>query len=872
VKLLNHTFSNNDALEQFIEDHRLREFPSVLIQMYLSHIEAKQAYEVRDLLTAILPNAVVMATSTAGIISDVGIRDESLLLSFSIFEESEVKSSCFWDKSPESVVETISQNMITSRTKLLIVFADTFRFDASALMTLLGRRHPDVVIAGGNAGDDFRFEGCELFSESCDRCDVIFACVDSDILEISTHYLLNWQTIGQTMEVTRSNGSEVIEINGKRALDTYRHYLGDEVADHILEYGIEFPLIYRSDAIDVARAPVAFDLDKGSITFAGNVPEGAEVQFGYANIEHIEHANRERLEREILHKNEAVYVYSCGSRRQMLGEFLNRELEYLSQIGPISGFITYGEFFHDQAGCHNNLLNLTTTFVTLNESICSAPISLVSNRDSKNKNEVILKALTTLVRKTSEDLEENIHYLNQFKKVVSESSIFSITDDRGIIVDVNDNFLEISGYCRDELIGKSHNIVRSEEMSKKTFREMWKSLKEGKLWKGLVKNRRKDGSLYYVLTQIMPIFDHEGNFREYVAIRNDVTELEEYREFLKNELDITSRNYEESLYYAQQYETAINSMTAVLKTDTQNMITYANETFCMISGYSMSELIGKNCEELRHPKHVEEGKCKEIRSKLAEKHLVHETLTNINKNGDETIFYSLFYPILDKKGDVAEHMHVMHDITEIVKLSEEIVDTQKEVVATMGAIGETRSKETGLHVKRVAEYSYLLAKLYGLSEEEAMLLKQASPMHDIGKVAIADAILNKPGKLTFEEFEIMKTHAELGYEMLRHSDRPILKASATVALSHHEKYDGSGYPYGQKGEAIPVFGRITALADVFDALGHERVYKKAWEDEKIFELFRNERGKHFDPVLIDLFFEHLDQFLLIRTTHLDRLN
>jgi response regulator RpfG family c-di-GMP phosphodiesterase len=201
---------------------------------------------------------------------------------------------------------------------------------------------------------------------------------------------------------------------------------------------------------------------------------------------------------------------------------------------------------------------------------------------------------------------------------------------------------------------------------------------------------------------------------------------------------------------------------------------------------------------------------------------------------------------------------------EVKALQQEIEDTQKEVVFTMGAIGESRSKETGNHVKRVAEYSRILARYYGLDEHECEMLKQASPMHDIGKVAIPDAILNKPGRFDPEERLIMDTHATLGYEMLKYSNRPLLKMAATVAYEHHEKYDGSGYPQGTKGEAIHIYGRITALADVFDALGSDRVYKKAWDDERIFSLFREERGKHFDPKLIDIFFEHLDEFLEIR--------
>ncbi|WP_229855096.1 HD-GYP domain-containing protein [Candidatus Sulfurimonas marisnigri] len=139
----------------------------------------------------------------------------------------------------------------------------------------------------------------------------------------------------------------------------------------------------------------------------------------------------------------------------------------------------------------------------------------------------------------------------------------------------------------------------------------------------------------------------------------------------------------------------------------------------------------------------------------------------------------------------------------------------------MGSITETRSKETGKHVKRVAAYSELLALKAGLSTAEAKLLRLCSPMHNIGKVAIPDNILNKPGKLTDSEFTIMKTHAKLGYEMLEHSNRDILKAAAIVAHEHHEKYDGSGYPRKLKGEEIHIYGQITAVADVFDALGSD---------------------------------------------------
>lgn len=206
---------------------------------------------------------------------------------------------------------------------------------------------------------------------------------------------------------------------------------------------------------------------------------------------------------------------------------------------------------------------------------------------------------------------------------------------------------------------------------------------------------------------------------------------------------------------------------------------------------------------------------------------------------------------------------------EAAMLANEIEETQREIIFVMGEVGETRSKETGYHVKRVAEYSKILALAAGMSEEEAELIKTASPMHDIGKVAIPDSILKKPGKLTPDEYEQMKQHTIIGYNLLKNSQRRILKAAATIAIQHHEKWDGTGYPYGLAGEGIHIYGRITAVADVFDALGSDRVYKKAWELERILELFREERGKHFDPQLVDLFFDNLDQFLRIKESYQD---
>lgn len=206
-----------------------------------------------------------------------------------------------------------------------------------------------------------------------------------------------------------------------------------------------------------------------------------------------------------------------------------------------------------------------------------------------------------------------------------------------------------------------------------------------------------------------------------------------------------------------------------------------------------------------------------------------------------------------------------------IYLNMEILETQKEMILKMGDIVENRSKETANHVYRVAEYSYYLALAAGLSEEEATQLRHASPMHDAGKVGIADSILLKPGKLTDEEFDVMRTHTTIGHAIFASSHREIIKAAAIVALQHHEKWDGSGYPNKLSGKDIHIFGRITALADVFDALSHKREYKEAWSFEDTLQFLADQKGKHFDPELVDIFFNIKEQLIEINKNFPDTI-
>ncbi|NDW16506.1 response regulator [Alteromonas genovensis] len=197
--------------------------------------------------------------------------------------------------------------------------------------------------------------------------------------------------------------------------------------------------------------------------------------------------------------------------------------------------------------------------------------------------------------------------------------------------------------------------------------------------------------------------------------------------------------------------------------------------------------------------------------------------------------------------------------------AEALMESRLHVVQRLGRAAEYKDNETGMHVMRMSHFSRELALAYGLSEEQATTLLHAAPMHDIGKIGIADSIMLKPGKLTDEEFKDMQRHPEIGAEIIGDcGDSLLFKVAKSVSMTHHEKWDGTGYPKGLKGEEIPIEGRICALADVFDALTSKRPYKEAWSIEKAVEFIQSQKGKHFEPKLVDLLVAMLPKIVEIK--------
>ena len=217
---------------------------------------------------------------------------------------------------------------------------------------------------------------------------------------------------------------------------------------------------------------------------------------------------------------------------------------------------------------------------------------------------------------------------------------------------------------------------------------------------------------------------------------------------------------------------------------------------------------------------------------------------------------------------VATHLSLRNQAVHLEGLvrqrTEQLESTRLAVINRLGKAAEFKDNETGLHVIRMSRYCQVIARQAGFSAEEAELLLNAAPMHDVGKIGIPDHILRKPAKLDPDEWEVMKTHATIGAVIIGEDDSPLLTWARIIAQSHHEKWDGSGYPQGLAGEDIPMISRIVAIADVFDALTSVRPYKQAWPVEKALALFQEERGRHFDPFVVDCFLAVLDEIEAIR--------
>ena len=531
MQLFNHKYETAEKLDLFATTI-LTQKGTIFIQLFSGVMDKAQIQPILDFLVSKFPAAVLIGATTAGEIIDGIMTSGEIIVSVSLFDSTDIKSYYFPRSDFIHGVDA-AKEVLTDRTKVCIALSEGLKSDSESFLNGFTSICNDVVLAGGNAGDDLTFTRTYIMKDNIIYDEgIVIAVLDSDVLQVHNAYSLNWTSIGKEMTVTKVDKNCIYEIDNRPVMELYKHYLGVEIFNHGPINTIEFPLIKINDGVRIARDIIAKTEDD-ALVYAGHFKIGEKVRFAIGNVDEIlDHAVDIR-DTVASAPVEATYIYSCSARKLFFSDQLNYEFGLINDIAPTAGFFTFGEFFHSDSS--NQLLNITTTTLSLSEKNILNPTHY-KHRDTVEHRQTMLKSLTHLVNVTQHELDDNIKILDQYKMVLDESSIVSKTDASGVITYVNDTFCEVSGYSRDELIGKNHNVVRHPDTPSELFKDLWDTIKKGDIWKDTFKNLSKQGETYHVKTVIAPIFDDMGDIVEYIAARVNVTELMTKDQIIRRQL------------------------------------------------------------------------------------------------------------------------------------------------------------------------------------------------------------------------------------------------------------------------------------------------------------------------------------------------
>ena len=373
MKNYSFTFVTFDELEEQISSADDFNTAATLIQVYCSSAQREDVELLQHYFSKTYSNATLLGTTTDGIIfGDKVIESKKNVVTFTIFDYTQLEGDIFekedFNKDSFELGKAVGRSLCKENTKLILTFSDGINTNGEEYLNGLSSICPNTPIAGGMAADNGKIVETFVFNNKGITSDgSVSVALHSDVLTLKTNYTFNWLPVGKKMQVTKSVKNRVFEIDGMSAVDIYAKYLGKRISDKLPQIGIEFPLIFERDGVNVGRAPVGKG-DDGSLIFAGNILEGTYVRFGIGNMEEILKNSQysiSKMAEELLYKPEAIFIYSCMARRRFLDTYVNDELKAVNMLGPVSGFFTYGEFFYSNQ--NTQLLNETMTIIALSE-------------------------------------------------------------------------------------------------------------------------------------------------------------------------------------------------------------------------------------------------------------------------------------------------------------------------------------------------------------------------------------------------------------------------------------------------------------------------------------------------------------------------
>jgi putative two-component system response regulator len=423
-------------------------------------------------------------------------------------------------------------------------------------------------------------------------------------------------------------------------------------------------------------------------------------------------------------------------------------------------------------------------------------------------------------------------------------------DDRGRIESFNRSGLALFGYGEEEMIGQPLELlvapIRRDAFSDPA-REAWALLaaEDGPTERMETVGCRKDGSRFPMEFDISQM--HIGERISTVVCIRDISGRVERAEREARRVQAMRREAQRDRVAFE--EAPIGSVI----TSRDGRIERVNQAICAMLGYRADELVGTHFSEHVHPDDRRQSAATVAALMFEGADTQRAERRYLHRSGRFLEVRVAVTAIRDDAQEVAQLFAQIEDVTEARRTSRDLEQAQFEMLARLANAAEFRDDNTGQHTRRVGDLAVAIAKRLGLAGSDVELIRIAAPLHDVGKIAIPDAVLGKAGRLTFEQFEQMKTHTTVGAQMLAGNPFALLEMAEQIALTHHEKWDGSGYPAGLAGHEIPIAGRIVAVADVFDALTHVRPYKDAWSVADAVAEMSYQAGRHFDPQVLEAF-------------------
>ncbi|MHC3995482.1 FIST N-terminal domain-containing protein [Thiomicrolovo sp. ZZH C-3] len=553
----NHIYSDKETFEKALAETGIGfENKTVLVQMFSSLQERDAVAQIAAAVLSLLPGATLIGASTVGEIVGGVMTEKQTVLGISVFEKSTVRAVSGIDDDSLRLGNMLGEALCKDDVRCLICFADGIRHSSDFLEAFRAANCKNIPMAGGMAGDLLRFK--HTYTIHQDRVfegGAVGVALVGEALEVFQDLNMGWHPVGKEMTITRAEKNRVYTIDGKPTIELYREVLGASVVRELPASAMGFPLIKQSGGIPIARSMLGA-FEDGSVLYAGTLKEGDRVQFGIGSADLVNsYTPGETIPSEV-QALQAAFIYSCSGRKQFLGKQLEVALDRIDAFAPAVGFFTYGEFYTSASGAE--LLNITSTILFLREAGTQSrrfegPQGGRKQQRAANAGE---KAVFHLIDYNTQALEKQSRSLAAAKRSlhehidgINEVLIVSKTDKHGIITYVNPNFERISGYSREELIGQSHNIVRSPNTPDALFEEMWNTITSGQIWHGSFANRRKDGTDYYVKSSIIPLHDEQDKIVEFFAIREDITDLIETQLAYKREHTFTQKllNNDESI-------------------------------------------------------------------------------------------------------------------------------------------------------------------------------------------------------------------------------------------------------------------------------------------------------------------------------------